>query len=504
MQKFLSIKNIVDVKSIGVSDKFSLDRLNTLGIVKFNTQNPLDEVVFYKNKEAVLSDYGFGAKYEFAQTYFGFTSKNVTTPEVLGLYSWNESATSGYIRGTRSKSIDELKKLNGKFKISIDGEAKDVTLDLTDGGVVSYDNVASKVQEALRAVGTGGFSNATCIYSTITNGLIIGSGTTGANSSVGYATSPDDSEDLSGDLGISDVDAPRLIKGRDAIATLKDMLKRIAEINENYYVITPLFSFSNEEEDLKTFGQWTKDSVGRYLGIYLWNKSSLGVFGSKATDAYLQYDGLYIDYKKADNQNAFSSSIISSMSLGTKGGYFNVNFNECPQYLDVAVSDQQEFDGMNENRVNAPYVFGELGQYTVTYGQGKMMGSIDSANVYINNSFLIFQMQFAVANLFMSVGVVSLRGGSGISLIQSSLSPIFQKAVDNGLIIVDSLTTTEKNAITQNFNNSEDAISTLERAGWYMELGSVDVAKKQININFAYITNEPANRVVIKSYILGA
>lgn len=504
MQKFLSISNIVQVDTAVVSDKFSIDRLNTLGIVEFDTSNPQETIKYYTNQNEILADYGIGSKYDFAKVYFNFTSKAVTTPESLGLYTWNKTATSAYLKGARCPSIDQLKTLNGKFKISIDGDDQDVTVDLTGGGIVSYDNVASKIQEGLRAAGTGGFANATCIYSTITNGFILGSGTQGKSSSISTISSPSGGTDISDGLGLSDSDLTFIIDGKDALATLEEALNDISSINGNYYVVTPLFAFAGGETDIKTFGEWVKNSNYRYLAIYAWDNASLGVKGSGVTEALMAYNGLYIDYKKTSTQNAFSSAIISSMDLGNAGGYYNINFNLGDEYLEYAISNQAEFDGMVANKANSFSVFGEMGQYIVSYGQGAIMGDLPSANVYINHSWLKLQMQFAIANLFLAVGVVSLRGGSGVSLIRSQLSPIFKTAVSNNLIAIDSLTTTEKNVITQNFKNAEDAIATLESAGWYLELLSVNVAKQELTFNLAYISNAPANRVVVRTYIMGA
>lgn len=504
MQKFLSIGNIVDVETSVVSDKFSINRLNTLGIVEFDTNNPQQTLKYYTNANAVLTDYGIGSKHDFAKVYFGFTSKANTTPESLAFYTWNKTATSAYLKGARCPSIDDLKKLNGKFKISIDGDDQDVTVDLTGGGIVSYDNVASKIQEGLRAVGTGGFANATCIYSTITNGFILGSGTQGKSSSISTISSPSGGTDISDGLGLSDADLTFIIAGKDALATLEDALNDISSINGNYYVVTPLFALAGGEADIKTLGAWVKSSNYRYLAIYAWDNAQLGVDGSGITEALVGYDGLYIDYKKTSTQNAFSSAIISSMDLGNAGGYYNINFNLGDEYLEYAISDQAEYDGMNKNKANSFSVFGEMGQYIVSYGEGWIMGAIDSANVYINHSWLKLQMQFAIANLFLAVGVVSLRGGSGVSLITSQLSPIFTQAVTNNLIAIDTLTTTEKNLITQNFKNPDDAITSLEGNGWYLELLNVNVAKKELTFNLAYISNAPANRVVIRTYIMGA
>lgn len=503
MQRFLGIDNIVDVKSVGVGEKFSISRLNTLAIVNFDTNNPQPQLKYYTNAKDILVRYGTGTEALFAKTYFGFTSKSATTPELLGVYVWNKTDIGGFLLGAKSPSMEELKKLNGKFAISIDGEEKDIELDLTGEGIVSYDNVAGAIQTALRAGGDGGFSNATCIYSTIRNGFIIGSGTTGENSKVSGISSPTDGTDISDDLGLSTDDKIEFVEGKTGIATLEAMLDDLASINGNYYVITPLFKFEDENVSLKTFGSWLKAQKDRFLGIYLWDNKQLGISGSGATDPYLDFDGLYIDWKRTDAQNAFSSAIISSMELGKRGGYYNINFNTAEEYKAQAVSVQDEFDGMNSNRANGFYVFGELGQSTTAYGQGHIMGYTSSANVYINNSFLKIQMQFAVANLFTNSRVIPLRGNAGFSLVKSALSPVFKDGVDNGLILVDTLTPLEKNIVIQNFKDGEEAVTNLERSGWYLEVGDINTARKEITLNFAYIANMPANRVLIKNYILG-
>lgn len=504
MQKFLSISNIAQVDSQVVSDKLSLERLNALGIVEFDTTNPQPTLKYYSTPSEVLSDYGVGTKYDFANVYFGFTSKATTSPETLGFYTWNKNATSAYLKGARCPSIDSLKTLNGAFKIGIDGDEQDVSVDLTGGGIVSYDNVASKIQEGLRAVGTGGFSNATCIYSTITNGFIIGTGSQGSSSSITTITSPSGGTDISDGFGLSDSDSYSIIEGKDALATLEEALNDISSINGNYYVVTPLFAFANGLSDIEVFGKWVNNSNYRYLAIYPWDNANLGVKGSDATASLVGYNGLYIDWKRTPTQNAFSSAVVASMDLGNKGGLYNINFIPADEYLSEAISEQSEFDGMVVNKANSFSVYGEMGQYIVSYGQGLIMGDLSSGNVYINHSYLKLQMQYAIANLMMSVGVVSLRGGSGVSLVKSQLSPIFSNAVNNGLVVVDELTTTEKNVITQNFKNAEDAISTLESAGWYLELISTNVAKQTITFNLAYLANVPANKVIVKTYILGA
>lgn len=500
MQKFLSIDNVAEVQSIVTKDAFSVSRLNTLGIMKFSSSNPLPTLTYYTGASGVLSDYGTGDTYNFSKIYFNFLSKNTTSPEKLGIYVWNSSATPAYLRGSKCSDIETLKTLNGAFSISVNGSTSDISVDLTTDGIVSYDNVASAIQTALQK----SFSNATCIYSTITNGFIIGGNQEGASSTISYISSPTSGTDISqSGLGLSDADTGTIIAGKDAVATLEDALNDISSINGNYYVVTPLFTFDTEATDLQTFGSWVDESNDRYLGIYLWDNAKIGTT-TGITDNYKNYNGLYIDYKKTNYQNAFSSAIISSLDLSEDGGLFNINFTEADDYTSIAISSQTEFDNMNSNLCNAFYVFGELGQYTTCYGQGQIMGDISSANVYINQSYLRFQMQFAIANLFTNSKYISLRGDStGSALVKSALTPVFTQAVNVGLIIVDDLTTSEKTTITSNFSDAETAIDSLESNGWAIEVAKIDTTTKTITFNYAYIANLPANKVVVKTYVLG-
>lgn len=115
MQRFLSIDNIVEVKSVGVGEKFTFSRLNALGILKFDVTNPQETIQYYTGSKEIFIRYGSGQVFNFAKIYFGFTSKAVTTPEVLGIYTWNQEPIAGYLLGARSPSIESLKK--NKWKV---------------------------------------------------------------------------------------------------------------------------------------------------------------------------------------------------------------------------------------------------------------------------------------------------------------------------------------------------------------------------------------------------
>lgn len=497
MRKFLSIDNIVDVTSRAVASKDSSIRLNTLILSKFDENNPAPLFQEFANHSEVFAVYGNGALYEFSKTHFGFISKSSTSPNLLSVFTWSKADTSAYLVGGESELIAKLKTLNGQITIEVDGTKSTGTLDLTSAEITDYSQVAEKIATAINADRRRSVV-VSCSYSVQKKGFILKTTSAGVTSSISALGG-----DLAKPLGL-DADSARIIAGSKGLADLASVLNEIEAINGDYFVVTPNFKFENELDDLIVFGEWLNASKGRYLGIYSWDNKQLGVRNSGAVDKLLGFSGLYIDWERVPNQNAFSSALISSMDLNKSGGVVNINFNNAAQYLDKAVSIQSEFDGMNSNRANAPYVFGTLGKFEVAYGQGQLMGDIPSANVYINNSFLKFKMQLAISQFFMSSGIVSARGQGGTSAISALLTPIFNDAVKNNLIVIDGMSETEKSVILQNFRDGAKAIENIEASGWSLEVGDVNLARREITLNYAYIANIPANRVIVRTYILGA
>jgi hypothetical protein len=87
----------------------------------------------------------------------------------------------------------------GGFKVSIDGSGvTEVSPIDFSSGVTTMANVASKIQTAIRAIGTGGFTNAIVTWDTTNTRFVIQSGTTGALSTISQLTAPSSGTDISG------------------------------------------------------------------------------------------------------------------------------------------------------------------------------------------------------------------------------------------------------------------------------------------------------------------
>ena len=291
--------------------------------------------------------------------------------------------------------------------------------------------------------------------------------------------------------------------------TLAEALDEISNNNGNYYVITPNFDFDNVESDLLTFGQFIHNSNDRFLGIYSWTNPALEQLDSGATTPYESFNGLLIDDKKQDFQNAYIAGLISAMDLTKANGNYNVAFNDATLFEVEAITDRAKYEGLVSNKANAPCKFGILGQDDTIYMDGTIMGDkTTSANVYLCNSFLKFNQQIALYNMFKAQKLIALRGQFGKAIIRSYLDEVFRNAVNANIIVKDTLTNTEKQAVIAEFSpivkDIERVIEQIQANGYYYEFSGIDTVKRELYITEVYIANVPVKRIVINTYILGA
>lgn len=507
----IKVNKFVDVKARFLADGVSLDRLNTLLMVNYNTTLPQPQFFTYNSADEVMKDYGIDLTYQFAKDFFGVTSKNLTKPKQLTLYVYSKTDTAAAIKGGQVKSLTELKKLNGKFKISIDGSEKEVSVNLTGGGVNSYSDAATTIQTAIRSAagGVSGFSNAVCSYSPITDGFIVQSGTKGKGSSIAFPTSPGSDTDLSTSLGLSEMEGARIIDPITGSKSFDGALKELEKYNGNYYVITTLFDLSTDDDndELLAAADWVDSSNDDYLFIYKWNNVKLIQKGTGVIDKYKAYNGLYIDFACYETQNAISAGLISAMDLTKEGGNYNLNFNEFAKLSNFAIKEDFEFEALQQNLSNCLYTVNVKGQTLTMYGEGYILGTKTKiANVYLTNSWIKFQQQIAGLNLFANSPIVSLRGDESEAggKVISAINEVFNNAVTANLIRPFKLLEDEKNKVIDAFGEAgKTCIDQLERFGYFVKIDGFDLDSNAIIIKDAYLPNSPGNKLIINTYVVG-
>ena len=380
-------------------------------------------------------------------------------------------------------------------------------MDVNLTNATDFTNAATILTTAIAT--TANFTGAEVSFNADTGGFIIKGGKKGQGETIAYLAKPDNGTDIHDKLGLTQAEGASVIVGRAGVPTLAEALDEISNNNGNYYVITPNFDFDNVESDLLTFGQFIHNSNDRFLGIYSWTNPALEQLDSGVTAPYESFNGLLIDDKKQDFQNAYIAGLISAMDLTKANGNYNVVFNDATLFEVEAITDRAKYEGLVSNKANAPCKFGILGQDDTIYMDGTIMGDkTTSANVYLCNSFLKFNQQIALYNMFKAQKLIALRGQFGKAIIRSYLDEVFRNAVNANIIVKDTLTNTEKQAVIAEFSpivkDIERVIEQIQANGYYYEFSGIDTVKRELYITEVYIANVPVKRIVINTYILGA
>ena len=515
MASALPLDLLIDITSTGVKDAFTIGKLNTILIQKYDENLPNHKFNQVFDLSTTKTLFGSQSKVTgFAGVYFGIISKSATKCDMLFVYNWNKEDIPAVLKGGKSPSLSTLKTLNGKVKITLGTTAVDIDIDLSEAS--SFSDVASKIQTAIRGAdgqnSNENFKNSTVVYSSITKGFIIKGGQAGKGETLGYFAKADDGVDIHAKFGLTADEGASLIEGEAGVATISDVLNEIDLYNGNFYVITPNFEFEDAtfENDLKAFGTFLNASNDRFIGVYSWNNPQLEVLDSGVMEKYEGFNGLFIDNKKQDYQNAMVCGLISAMDLTKPAGNYNIAFNDATQFQVNAITEKTKYLAMVANKANAPCKFGILGQDDAIYMDGTILGTkTDSVNVYICNSFLKFNQQIALYNMFKSQKLIGLRDKNSMAIINSYLDEVFRNAVNANIIATGStLTTTEKNVVITNFkalvDNIEDVIRQIQEDGYFYAVSGINTVKKELSITEAYMANAPVKKVVINNYILGA
>lgn len=505
MASALPLDLLIEVNSTGVKDTFTIGKLPTLLITKARADLPMAQFLQFTNLSTVKNAFKVGSVVDFAMEYFGFVSKNATKADLLNVFTLNSADAPAMIKGAKCGEIGVLKQLNGKAKVTIDGESHDVEFDLTDA--TSLSDIADTMQIAIKGVADAGagFTNAEVEYNALTQGFVVKSGTKGNTASIQFFSKADDGDDIHAKLGLSQVEGAEIIAGQSALS-LADALNIIEQNNGNYYLIAFDYEFDNIARDLAIFGKWVNASAGRFAGIY----SDSKLLTETLTDIHAN-DGLILDYKVGENQNGVVSAYISSLDLSKANSNCNIAFNDASQFASKAITDRTIYEKMQSQKLNAPAKFGILGQDDTVYMDGTICGTLtNSINVYVCSSFIKMNEQISLYNMLKSSKIIGLRDAQSRNAINGYIAEVFENAVSARMIALGAeLTTTEKSVLAQTFGgidgvDMDNVFNQISQYGYYFKATDLNTVKRELTITQAYMANTPLKKLVIANYILGA
>lgn len=348
------------------------------------------------------------------------------------------------------------------------------------------------------------FAEATCIYDTNKQGFRITSGTSG-DITIGYASEPTQSTDASNELGLTQASGAKIFNGRDLVGSFDNILSEINIDNGAYFVICADWELSEAEQ--ASLANFVSTSNNRYLGVI--NSTNEKLLTDEDASASLKgYNGIILNYyKDIKAVNGFTEGLISAINFSQTNGNVNLAFSDATSYTAQSIKTEAELNTLEANLANSILEFSQIGQSQAWYGMGNIMGTLtNSANVYIGNAYLAFQLQLQFANMFNAQGFIGLRGKNNEGIITSYAESVFSGCVNNGIIVQGAeLTTTEEQKLISAFGDKgESAITQCSRAGYFYLIGTPDLTNQTIPLSVAYVANKATKRLVITNYVLGA
>lgn len=422
----------------------------------------------------------------FAQQYFTGVTNQQTSPRTLVIARRISEAAPAWIRGAElTTTIAALKAISdGSLKITVDGTEKAVSsIDLT--GATTLSDVAQTVATAITGV--------TGAYDSNTNAFTFTSSTTGADSTISYATAGEGGTDLSAMLGLTQEAGAVISQGSDAMTEAQN-LDAICEVTQNWVGFTTLWEADLEE--LQAYAAWA-DTYDDYV-YFPWSndktlESTLTASSSPLAQIVDQYDVVapiyFEDWRLSAMAMACGASIAWTRTQGMKTWFAKTASGISPNVTDEAVADALE-----ANRINF------LGQYATRNSQFQFFnrGTLSSStygfvDVLYGSIYLRSAIQTSCMNGFESLNRVPYNA-RGEALIRAWCQDPINRCLDNGVIDTGlELNESQKAQIMQEVGeDGETAIQAIASKGYWLAVTMPDAATRadrgapQVTIYYAY------------------
>lgn len=234
---------------------------------------PVGSVPSFANKEDVGRYFGFtSTEYGMAAIYFNGYDGSTKKPGSLLFAQFNEAAVSAWLRsGSLSDmTLDQLKLISGTLIITVDGTVK-TSSNIVLTSVTSFAQAATVIKTA---IGSG----VDVVYDTVQKAFIIKSSTTGAASTITYATGT-----AATALRFTASTGAIISQGAD-IANVPSLMVSVLDKTQNWALFTT--SFECDEAQHLAFSSWVNSENYRFGYVAHYDEADAKVQGSTSTLTY--------------------------------------------------------------------------------------------------------------------------------------------------------------------------------------------------------------------------
>ena len=346
-----------------------------------------DDVKFvakeYSNADAVGNDYGTTSdKYKFAQIYFnGFTGSTVKPSALfISKYSAVDSAAKLTGASLRSMSLDQLKAITGAISVTIDGVLATGTIDLSTA--TSFSNAATLIATALTAAVT---------FDTQLQSFVIASGTTGATSSISFATGA-----AAEALVLTELTGAQL-DNVTTVDTATTAMKRLTNYTLNLSTIVAETSTALTDDIQKEIATWVSLQNHRYW-LVKYGEEPTALIANNTTN----FAGWVAENNVADvtcvygtlEHAALCAGYAASLNFSELNGRTTMDFRSTST-LAPSVTDVDDANALESNGYAYYGAFATANDRFIFLRNSIVSGEFKWVDAYLNQIYFNSQLQLA-------------------------------------------------------------------------------------------------------------
>jgi len=435
-------------------------------ILTADTAVPVGKPMSFATATDVGNFFGLSSdEYKAAQIYFQGPANATKAASALLFAQYPSAPVAGYLRGAKlSMALDDLKLLTGTLTVTADGVANtSASIDLST--ITSYSDAAATIEAAFT---TPGF---TVTYDATRGAFKFTSSTTGASSSVGYATTGT----LATALKLTQAAGAVTSQGA-AAATPNAYMSALIQQNSEWSLFTTMFE--PVLDDKTEFSAWTslQDNDYAYVG---WDSDANALTaGSEntwgAAVKLADYGGSVVLYGDRTHA-AFVLGYAASLDFTRRNGRATLAFKGQEGLL-PAVDNATDAAALLGNGYNFYGVYGTGSQSFNMLQAGSVSGQYLWLDSYLNQLWLRANLQLALLQLLISVGSVPYNE-DGYSLVSSACLDPITAAINFGAIRAGVMLS---NSQAQQVNQATglEVAPIIQSSGYYLQVSPADASTR--------------------------
>lgn len=398
-------------------------------------------------------------EYALATVYFAGFSTGTKTPGQLQFTRYPEVAIGAFLNGgsIAALSLTALQALTGTLIVTSNGtQFTSGTINLS--GATSPSAAAALIQAAFTT------PTFTVSYSSITGGFIFTSTTTGATSTLTYATGT-----LATALLLTQATGALLSTGA-AVATPSTFMASVLALTQNWATFMTVWESVLAEKE--AFATWSNSQGPRYL--YVCQDSDINALTANNTVTFGnflqtgQLVGTCAIYGTASHA-AFVCGYAASLDFTRLNGRATAAFKS-QSGLVAQVTNQSNYSAVLSNGYNTYAYFGSNNPANNAnwFGPGSVSGTWLWLDSYLNQIWLNANLQLAMVNLLTSVNSIPYNAQGYGMVYAAAMGPI-QAALNFGAIRAGVVLSASQIAQIQ-YALGFDASAAITASGFYLQI----------------------------------